>query len=187
MNKLIYNPDFVVELPNNELKITFREYLGDKVKDKINNGIDIKSFLKYIAKDEKICFILTVVDDSNKNSGNKRNDILNRNNKYIGISSVKIGKSFACYINLEYKPLIQEKFKEKYLLKNQFCLVLDYISYYFERITDVEKQEGVSNDYTENFHIFLLINDKKHEKKKKKKIKMKFEVERKRGCLRING
>ena len=47
---------------------------------------------------------------------------------------------------------------------NQFCLVLDYISYYFERITDVEKQEGISNDYTEKFtHIF--INDKKHDKK----------------------
>ena len=39
---------------------------------------------------------------------------------------------------------------------NQFCLVLDYISYYFERITDAEKQEGISNDYTEKFtHIFI--------------------------------
>ena len=100
MNKLIYNPDFVVELPNNELEITSKEYLSNKVKDKINNGIEIKSFWKDIVKDEETCFILTVVDDSMKNAGNKRNDILNRNNKYIGISSVKIGKSFACYIVL---------------------------------------------------------------------------------------
>ena len=100
MNKLIYNPDFVVELPNNELEITSKEYLGNKVKDKINNKIDIKSFWKDIVKDEETCFILSVVDDSMKNAGNKRNDILNKNNKYIGISSVKIGKSFACYIAL---------------------------------------------------------------------------------------
>ena len=100
MNKLIYNPDFVVELPNNELEITSKEYLGNKVKDKINNGIDIKSFWKDIVKDEETCFILSVVDDSMKNAGGGRNDILNKNNKYIGISSVKIGKSFACYIAL---------------------------------------------------------------------------------------
>ena len=100
MNKLIYNPDFVVELPKSEIEITSKEYLGNKVKDKINNGIDIKSFWKDIVKDEETCFILTIVDDSLKNAGNKRNDILNRNNKYIGISSVKIGKSFACYIVL---------------------------------------------------------------------------------------
>ena len=100
MKKLIYNPDFVVELPNNEHDINSKEYFGNKVKDKINNGIDIKSFWKDIVKDEETCFILTVVDDSMKNAGNKRNDILNKDNKYIGISSIKIGKSFACYIAL---------------------------------------------------------------------------------------
>ena len=100
MNKLIYNPDFVIDLPNNEYDIISKEYLGNKVKEKIERGIDIKSFWKDIVKDEEACFILTVVDDSAKNSGNKRNDILNKDNKYIGISSVRIGRSFACYIVL---------------------------------------------------------------------------------------
>ena len=100
MNKLIYNPDFVIDLPNNEYDIISKEYLGNKVKEKIERGIDIKSFWKDIVKDEEACFILTVIDDSAKNSGNKRNDILNRDNKYIGISSVRIGRSFACYIVL---------------------------------------------------------------------------------------
>ena len=100
MNKLIYNPDFVIDLPNNEYDIISKEYLGNKVKEKIERGIDIKSFWKDIVKDEEACFILTVVDDSARNSGNKRNDILNRDNKYIGISSVRIGRSFACYIVL---------------------------------------------------------------------------------------
>ena len=100
MNKLIYNPDFVIPLPKNEYDINSKEYLANKVKIKIDSGIDIKSFWKDIVKDEETCFILTVVDDSIKNAGNKRNDILNKDNKYIGISSVKIGKSFACYIVL---------------------------------------------------------------------------------------
>ena len=100
MNKLIYNPDFTIELPNNEFDIISKEYLGNKVKAKIESGIGIKSFWKDIVKDEEACFILTVVDDSMKNAGNKRNDILNKDNKYIGISSVKIGRSFACYILL---------------------------------------------------------------------------------------
>ena len=62
-------------------------------------------------------------------------------------------------------------------------IILNYISYYFERITDVEKQEGIGNDYTENY-IFLLMT-KNMKKKKIKKIKMKFGVERSRDCLGI--
>ena len=100
MNKLIYNPDFVIDLPKNEYDIISKEYLGNKVKVKIDSGIYIKSFWKDIVKDEETCFILTVVDDSLKNAGNKRNDILNKDNKYIGISSVRIGRNFACYIVL---------------------------------------------------------------------------------------
>ena len=98
MNKLIFNPDFVVDLPKTEIDIISKDYLTNKVKIKIDSGIDIKSFWKDIVKDKEACFILTVVDDSIKNPGNKRNDILNKDNKYIGISSVKIGKNFACYI-----------------------------------------------------------------------------------------
>ena len=100
MNKLIYNPDFVIDLPKTEYDIISKEYLGNKVKEKIDSGIDIRSFWKDIVKDEESCFILTVVDDSLKNPGNKRNDIFNRENKYIGISSIKLGKNFACYIVL---------------------------------------------------------------------------------------
>ena len=78
MNKLIYNPDFVIDLPNNEQDIASKDYLADKVKVKIDNGNDIKSFWKDIVKDEESCFILTVVDDSIKNAGNKRKDIFNK-------------------------------------------------------------------------------------------------------------
>jgi hypothetical protein len=100
MKKLKYNPDFMVDVPKNEVDVKSKEYLRNQVKLKIDAGIDVKSFWKDIVKDSESCFILTVVDDSGKNAGSKRNDILNSDNKYIGISSVWIGKSFACYIVL---------------------------------------------------------------------------------------
>jgi hypothetical protein len=98
MNKLVYNPNLVIELPTNENDLKSKAYLPAQIKKKIDNGVEIKSFWKDIVKDPDTCFILTIVDDSGKHAGNKRSDILDRNNKYIGISSVKIGKTFACYI-----------------------------------------------------------------------------------------
>ena len=98
MKKLKFNPDFVVELPRNELDVKSKEYLMEQVKYKIDSGIDIKSFWKDIVNDDESCFFLTIVDDSGLNDGNKRLDILNKDNKYIGITTVRIGRSFACYI-----------------------------------------------------------------------------------------
>ena len=100
MEKLQFNPDFVIDLPNNELDLKSKNYLVDQIKIKIDSGIDVKSFWKDIVNDKESCFILTVVDDSGANAGNKREDILNKDNKYIGISTAKIGRSFACYIVL---------------------------------------------------------------------------------------
>jgi len=100
MDKLIYNPYLVIDLPTNENDIKSRGYLPGQIKLKINKGIEIKSFWKDIIKDPDTCFILTIVDDSGSQSGSKRKDILDETNKYIGISSVSIGKSFACYIVL---------------------------------------------------------------------------------------
>lgn len=100
MSKLIYNPDLTIDIPTTENDIKSKGYLQSQIKKKISEGVGIKSFWKDVVKDPDTCFILTIVDDSGRNTGNKRNDILDRNNKYIGISSVKIGKSFACYIVL---------------------------------------------------------------------------------------
>ena len=41
-----------------------------------------------------------IVDDTGNKSGLKRKDILDPNMKYIGISSVMIGKRFSCYMTL---------------------------------------------------------------------------------------
>ena len=97
MKNFKYNPDFLIELPTNELDSKSKEYLTDQVKLQLDEEIKFKSFWKDIVRDAESCFILTIVDDSGKNVGNKRNDILNTEITYIGITIVRIIKSFTCY------------------------------------------------------------------------------------------
>ena len=100
MKKLKFNPDYLIDIPNNEVDVKSKQYLIDQVKLKLDDGVDVKSFWKDIVSDPESCFILTIVDDSGKNPGSKRDDILNKDLKYIGISTAKIGRSFACYMVL---------------------------------------------------------------------------------------
>ena len=100
MKKLKFNPDYLIDIPNNEVDVKSKQYLIDQVKLKLDDGVDVKSFWKDIVSDPESCFILTIIDDSGKNPGSKRDDILNKDLKYIGISTAKIGRSFACYMVL---------------------------------------------------------------------------------------
>ena len=43
---------------------------------------------------------MLIVDDTGDNYAKRRNDIFDRNMKYIGINSIEINGSFACYITL---------------------------------------------------------------------------------------
>ena len=97
MNPLIYHPLITINAPDNELDLKNKEYLKDEVTRIENKKIYIKSFFRDIVKEPETSFILLIADDS-KNSGVKRKDILDRNQKYMGIVSKNIGKSFACYI-----------------------------------------------------------------------------------------
>ena len=97
MNPLIYHPLITINAPDNELDLKNKDYLKDEVTRIENKKIYIKSFFRDIVKEPETSFILLIADDS-KNSGVKRKDILDRNQKYIGIVSKKIEKSFACYI-----------------------------------------------------------------------------------------
>ena len=100
MKKLKFNPDYIIEIPNNEVDVKSKQYLTYQVKLKLDAGVDVKSFWKDIVSDPESCFVLTIVDDSGKNPGSKRDDVLNKDLKNIGISTAKIGRSFACYMVL---------------------------------------------------------------------------------------
>ena len=97
MNKLIYNPNLVINLPQSEEEIKDKNFFKEKIQNLIKNKVKIKSFWRDIIKDPETCFVLMIVDDSGNKNGSKRRDILNPNFKYIGICSKMIGKSFCCY------------------------------------------------------------------------------------------
>ena len=103
MNKLNYDPKFNIKLPSNEEEINDRKYQNNKVNELLENKIKIKSFWREVIRDPEECFLLMVVDDCGNNCGFKRKDLLDPNMTSIGIRSIKLGKYFACYIQLGKK------------------------------------------------------------------------------------
>ncbi len=101
MNKLIYKSKMSIPVPNREEDIIDKNYFKEKVDEIIQNyNVSIRTYWRDIIKDAETSFILMIVDDTGNKSGLKRKDILDPNMKYIGISSVMIGKRFSCYMTL---------------------------------------------------------------------------------------
>ena len=87
-------------MPSNLEELKNKNYLRKKVEKMISNKININSYWKDIIKDPEISFLLMIVDDNSEKRGRKRNDILNKDMKYIGISSIEINGRFVSYIVL---------------------------------------------------------------------------------------
>jgi hypothetical protein len=100
MNKLIFKPDLVIIPPNDENALKDKKYMCEKINEKVQLGIYIRSFWRDIIKDPETCLLLMIVDDTGANSGKKRNDILDPSMQGIGIASRILGKTFASYIVL---------------------------------------------------------------------------------------
>ena len=103
MEQLIYNKNISIEIPEKEEIINNEDYLNDKVNELNKNGNYIISFWKEIIKDPEVAFLMMVVDDNYIKSGQKRNDLINPEIKYIGISSQEINNNLVCYITLSNK------------------------------------------------------------------------------------
>ena len=102
MEELKFCSKICIPLPDNEEDIKNKNYLKQRVEE-INQNYEIKDYWRDIIKDPETSFILMIVDDTGNKSGKKRSDILNPTFKYIGISSVMIGKSFVCYVTFSDK------------------------------------------------------------------------------------
>ena len=98
MNRLYYLPKLTVDIPTTEEEIKDKNYLKTKVSEKIEDGINIKSYWRDIINDAETSFLLMIVDDTGMKPGMKRKNIFDSNMKFIGISSISINKYFACYI-----------------------------------------------------------------------------------------
>ena len=100
LDKLIFNPYLVAEMPKKENEIRFKNDLRYKVESMINKGIIVKSFWRDVIRDPELSLLMMIVDDIGEMSGMSRRYLLDPNMKYIGISSVEINESFVCYFIL---------------------------------------------------------------------------------------
>ena len=93
---LEFNGNICIPLPQSDEELKDPNYLREQVKAvKENYNIDL--FFKDLIKLPEVSALLMVVDDSVKNTGRKRNAILNKEYKYIGINSHFVGKTFLAY------------------------------------------------------------------------------------------
>ena len=96
---LEFKSDICVPLPEVEEDIKDSSYLRQQVKILRENNNNIDVFFKDLIKVPEVSALLMVVDDTGKNPGKKRKAVLNKDFKYIGISSTFIGKTFIAYFS----------------------------------------------------------------------------------------
>ena len=100
MNPLAFTQSLIPTPPKNEEEIHDINYLRKNVVEMMKNGFNVKSYWRDFINDPEICFLLMIVDDNGEKKGLRRNDILNPNMKYIGISSFKINENYVNYFVL---------------------------------------------------------------------------------------
>ena len=94
---LEFSNEKCVPLPQNEEELKNPLFLREQVK-KIREKTQIDVFFKDLIKIPEVSGLLMIVDDTNKNAGKKRMALLNKDIKYVGVSSKFIGKTFIAYL-----------------------------------------------------------------------------------------
>jgi len=99
MPPLRYNPKLCIPLPKNEEELEDQNYLKEQV-DKIKaRNTNIEIYFKDLIRIPEVAILLMIVDDNSKNSSKKRDTLLNKDFKYIGVNSVFIGKKFVAHFS----------------------------------------------------------------------------------------
>ena len=94
MQPLRYNPQLCIPLPENEIELKDQNFLKEQV-DKIRKrSTIIEIYFKDLIKIPEISVLLMIVDDNSKNTSKKRDTLLNKDFRYIGVNSKFIGKNF---------------------------------------------------------------------------------------------
>ena len=95
---LEFREEKCIPLPENEEELKDPTFLREQVK-KIREETAIDVFFKDLIKVPEVSALLMIVDDTNKNAGKKRMALLNKDLKYIGVTSKFIGKTFIAYFS----------------------------------------------------------------------------------------
>lgn len=93
---LEFKKEIKIPLPEADFQIKDSNFLKEMVSE-VEKHDKIDLFFKDLVKDPDVSTLLMIVDDNGKNAGKKREAVLSKNFKYIGISHKFIGKSFVAY------------------------------------------------------------------------------------------
>ena len=99
MNKLEFDPLLCIPLPEKEEEMKSQEFLNDNVEKMREKNINVEIYYRDLIKIPEVAVLLMIVDDNSKNMTKKRNTLLNKNFKYIGVCSRFIGKSFVAHFS----------------------------------------------------------------------------------------
>ena len=93
---LEFSHEKCIPLPENEEQLKDTTFLREQVKQ-IREITEIDVFFKDLIKIPEVSGLLMIVDDTNKNAGKKRMALLNKDLKYVGVTSKFVGKTFIAY------------------------------------------------------------------------------------------
>lgn len=100
MEKLIFNKDIVVPFPNDGNDIKSSNYFKLKSSDiSLRTNPNINAYFRDFIKNPEIAVLLMIVGDNESYKGKKREAILNRDFKYIGIDNKFFGKNFVAHFS----------------------------------------------------------------------------------------
>ena len=94
--RLEFRQEKCIPLPENEDELKDPTFLREQVRQ-IREHTEVDVFFKDLIKIPEISGLLMIVDDTNKNAGKKRLALLNKDIKYVGVTSKFIGKTFIAY------------------------------------------------------------------------------------------
>ena len=93
---LEFSQEKCIPLPENEDELKDPTFLREQVKG-IREQTNVDVFFKDLIKIPEVSGLLMIVDDTNKNAGKKRLALLNKDLKYVGVTSKFVGKTFIAY------------------------------------------------------------------------------------------
>ena len=93
---LEFTNDKCKPLPETEDELKDPTFLREQVRV-MREQTQIDVFFKDLIKVPEVSGLLMIVDDTNKNAGKKRMALLNKDLKYVGVTSKFIGKTFIAY------------------------------------------------------------------------------------------
>jgi len=99
MKNFEYDPKLCIPLPENEEQYKSIDFLNDNVEKMREKNINVEIYYRDLIKIPEVAVLLMIVDDNSKNMTKKRNTLLNKNFRYIGVCSKFVGKNFVAHFS----------------------------------------------------------------------------------------